>query len=162
MCNQCWQQLCYNLPNCFSNFNVHRNHQGFSLKCRFWFSKSRRDPILCISNKPLGAAAVAVGGLWWARQQRQCLERSPKWVLRHCNLATRSEGREVRLDPESHWTRRKTHWNPSPPSQDGQDPGAGIRLHTWAVSKCHCAGLGKQRQGMTQVAFVARMKGSKN
>lgn len=162
MCNQCWEPLLYSLHNCFSNFNVHRNHQGFLLKCRVWFSKSRWDPRLHISNKLPGNAHAA--GQWvvdarvW--QQRQCSERSPKRVLSHCNWLLDLSVR-VCLAPEPHWTRRKRHRNPSHPSQDGQDPGSGLRSHAWAVSELNCAGLEQQSWGMTWAAFVARIKGSK-
>ena len=45
------------LRQCFSSFNVGRNHLGILLKCRFWMSRWRGwELTVCISNKLPGDA----------------------------------------------------------------------------------------------------------
>ena len=47
------------LEQYFSNFNMHSNHLGILVKCRFCFSGSGVEPRSCISKKPPGGPQTA-------------------------------------------------------------------------------------------------------
>lgn len=92
MGNQGWEPQLWSQPNCFSNFNMHRNHQGSLLKCRLWLNGSRvRPKILHFPQAPWWCHchwSVGCGSRAW--QHRQCLGRSPKGELNKYYLVTKS------------------------------------------------------------------------
>ena len=139
-----------------------KGYWGFLSKCRSWFRRSVWDPRFCTCNKCPGEAEAARRGTVdsGAGQHTHYLQKSPKWLLSNCDLATRSLGWEACLYPGPTGQKEKalksimlfSRWSGLSGRSEVAHVGSQWIQLCWA---------GEWRQGLARAAFAARRKGSK-